>query len=770
MSVLALALALSVTERVQALFTDAPGVPANTVDTDTIQPPSGLGATPNGNDAIDLSWTATVSTYAGGYNLLNSLTPGSGYVASASVPGQATVSHTDAGLQPGNTYYYVANAYAGGWTSANSNEASATTTGLPDAALLGSWGTGLSHTAPAGSDRGLILITGNEQSPIFGQVGLLGSWGTGLSHTEETGGDRLLVFVASHEHGSAPAPVLTAVTYGGQVMTNVNGASTGTGVTTRVEIWILNEAAIAAATSSTFVPSWDTSPDVPKYSHAFFDDVNQLSPSGAQATNSTDTGTPNPLTTAALSTNSGADMVVVGIAGGNDGTFTASNGFTLGNNQSGGTASLGTAYKAAAASTETPSLTHSNANRRAIAAVVLEPVETPDPATVTSVTYGGQGMTNVNAVSGGSGFTAATEIWFLNEVGIAAATDGSFLVNWSQTPDLPLYSHAFFSGIDQSDPIGPTATNSSATSTPNPIATSALTTIGGDIVVTGASAGNDGSYTPQNSFTLGNNQTANTTVTLGTAYKLAAAGTETPSMSHSSPNRQAIAGAVLNRRRAVLANSWTTGLSHTPAAGNDRMLILVAGMENGKDPGVPPEGDRDLTAVTWGGRSMTEAGDVTICTGGSPDSFCARVELWYLLEADIGPAINNAFVPTWAGDPPLELEEHYAAVTLERVQQTAPIGNLSTNSSTANPIAPTYAIGVGRGDTVIVAAVAGQDDSYTPPGTYTEGIDQVLASSTMATATLGVTADGTEQPSMSYDASINRHVVLAATIKTSGTP
>ena len=161
-------------------------------------------------------------------------------------------------------------------------------------------------------------------------------------------------------------------------------------------------------------------------------------------------------------------MVVVGIAGGNDGTFTASNGFTLGNNQSGGTASLGTAYKAAAASTETPSLTHSNANRRAIAAVVLEPVETPDPATVTSVTYGGQGMTNVNAVSGGSGFTAATEIWFLNEVGIAAATDGSFLVNWSQTPDLPLYSHAFFSGIDQSDPIGPTATNSSATSTPNP--------------------------------------------------------------------------------------------------------------------------------------------------------------------------------------------------------------------------------------------------------------------------------------------------------------
>ena len=59
-----------------------------------------------------------------------------------------------------------------------------------------------------------------------------------------------------------------------------------------------------------------------------------------------------------------------------------------------------------------------------------------------------------------------------------------------------------------------------------------------------------------------------------------------------------IAGAVLNRRRAVFVNSWTTGLSHASGTGSDRMLVLVAAMENGKDPGVPPEGDRDLTAVT----------------------------------------------------------------------------------------------------------------------------------------------------------------------------
>lgn len=60
---------------------------------------------------------------------------------------------------------------------------------------------------------------------------------------------------------------------------------------------------------------------------------------------------------------------------------------------------------------------------------------------------------------------------------------------------------------------------------------------------------------------------------------------------------------------------------------------------------------------------MTQATEASICTGGSPDSFCARVEFWYLLEAGIKAAFSNTFVPTWTGDPPLELEEQYAAVS-----------------------------------------------------------------------------------------------------------
>ncbi|MGI9657545.1 MAG: hypothetical protein ACR2OD_01450, partial [Gaiellaceae bacterium] len=652
-----------------------------------------------------------------------------------------------------------------------SSEVSDTTSGFADPQLVGSWGTGLTHAAESGVDRGLVFITGNEQGPQAGQVNLLGSWSTGLTHAAETGSDRLLVFIAGHETATvpAPAPALASVTYGGQSLTNVNAVSAGTSITAHVEIWVLDEAGIAAASSSTLVPTWDTTPELPMYSHAFFGGVDQTTPTGDEATNTTDTATPNPIATAALTTSSGADMVVVGAVAGEDGSYTPQNSFTLGNNQTASTTvTLGTAYKQAAAGTETPSMQHSGPNLQVIAGAVLQAAPIPVVATVTSVDYGGQAMTNVNSVSTGTTATAATEIWFIDEAGIAAATDGTFVVAWNTSPHLPMYSHAFFSGIDQSDPIGDTATNGSATGTPNPITTSALTTVAGDIVVAGAVAGNDGSYTPQNSFTLGNTQTAGTTTTLGTAYKQAAAGTETPSMLHSGPNRQVIAGAVLNRRRAALANSWTTGLTHTAAAGSDRILLFVAGMENGADPGVPPAGDRDLTAVTYGGQSLTEVTDSRICTGGAPSSFCARAELWYLLETGIAAASNSTFVPTWTGDPPFELEEYYAAVTLERVHQVAPIGNTSTASAITDPIQPAEAIGVGRGDIVIVAATSGQDASYTEPTGYTEGVDQALLSATHATAYLEVTTDGTEQPSISFDGSINRQVVLAATIKTNG--
>ena len=408
--------------------------------------------------------------------------------------------------------------------------------------LLGTWLTGLSHTAEAGDERALVFVGGNEH---IGQVESLGGWGTGLSHSAEAGSDRLLVFIAGNEHSTA-AVTLDSVSYGGQALNKANSISVGATVTAHVEIWYLDESGIAAASNSTFIPTWSATPDNPMYSHAFFGGVDQASPIGTQDTASADSSTPNPITTGVLGDDSG-DLVVVGAVAGETGSYTPQNGFSLGNNQAAAsTTTLGTAYKSGSGAGETPSMLHSGPNRQVIAAVELNAEPVPAP-TLTSVTYGGQSLTKVNDIAVGTTFKASVEIWILDEAGIAAATGSTFVPTWSDMPNLPMYSHAFFGGVDQVTPTGAQATNSTGTSTPNPITTTGLATNDGDMVVVGAVGGDDGTFTPQNGFLLGNNQNLVSTTTMGTAYKAATGATETPSMSHSSPNRRVIAAVVLSR-------------------------------------------------------------------------------------------------------------------------------------------------------------------------------------------------------------------------------
>ena len=216
-----------------------------------------------------------------------SITAGNQWVA-------ATVALTPNYVPP-TTYYYVVNAYFQNWTSPNSNEASGSGT-APTVARLGSWATGFSHTAQAGSNRALVFV-----------------W-------------------AAEDISSAPSN--SAVTYGGQAMTLVASRSAGTGSYNSVEVWILNETGIAAASGSAFVVTPVGSPpsDAAGASHAFFGGVNQASLTGATAVASTDVSTPNPITTAALANTSG-DMVIVGAAAGFAGTYTPQNGFALGTNE-----------------------------------------------------------------------------------------------------------------------------------------------------------------------------------------------------------------------------------------------------------------------------------------------------------------------------------------------------------------------------------------------------------------------------------------------------
>lgn len=318
----------------QAAFINGTDSTGNSFGTDVLAAPTGVTA--SGGAAVTIDWTATIDTYASGHRVLRSMSPGGPYTQVAEVTPRATVTYLDS---PANgTYYYVLRAFDGNWESANSSEASAA---------------------------------------VY-EVGLAGSWQTGVAHTATAGGNRILVFTASNEESAASTPTLSSVTYGGQALTKVVSEQvTSSSVTALVETWILDEAGIAAASNTTFVPTWTATPNAPLYAHAIFENVDQATPTGGSTTASSPADTPNPVPMSALST-SDNDVVIVAATAGEIGTYAPQNGFTLGINEDNGsdTTALGTAYKLADGSSITASMLFNSSSppeikRQAVAAFVL---------------------------------------------------------------------------------------------------------------------------------------------------------------------------------------------------------------------------------------------------------------------------------------------------------------------------------------------------------------------------------------------------------------
>lgn len=129
-SAVALAAALTVALPAAARFAEEPSIAGNTFSTPTLQPASGTGASPSCDGAtgkITLTWTATESTFADGYDVYRGTAPGGPYSFVAHVTGRTTTGYDDTGLPLGATRSYVVQATAFNWTSADSTEASATT-------------------------------------------------------------------------------------------------------------------------------------------------------------------------------------------------------------------------------------------------------------------------------------------------------------------------------------------------------------------------------------------------------------------------------------------------------------------------------------------------------------------------------------------------------------------------------------------------------------------------------------------------------------------
>jgi hypothetical protein len=237
--------------------------------------------------------------------------------------------------------------------------------------------------------------------PALSQVGILGNWETGTSHTKESGTNRALIFIAHAEHSSTVT--LNSVTYGGQSMTKIIDQSVGAGYSANVTAFILDEAGIDAATSSTFNPSWSAAPENTGYASVFLSDVNQTDPIGDSDKNGFESSTQN-ITTNPLSTGDG-DMVFVGATCGNTGDYTVNNGFTEAYEHDMGSSTGTDGYKSATGADETPSVTHTNVNRQVIIGFVVQAAP-PDPNKATNPNPG-NGASNVS-VSAGLSWDAPT--------------------------------------------------------------------------------------------------------------------------------------------------------------------------------------------------------------------------------------------------------------------------------------------------------------------------------------------------------------------------
>ncbi len=262
----------------------------------------------------------------------------------------------------------------------------------------------ITEDEPGLSDH--TVITMDESSNTSGMVEILGSWTSGLTHTAEVDSNRLLILTAHVEENGVID--LSSVTYGGQSMTKVIDEIAGTTYRSYVVAYILNEVGISASTSNTFVPNWSAMPDNVSYSSVFLSNINQTTPIGATADNGTASAFPNPITTTALSTAEG-DMVINAATCGNTGNYTVNNGFTEAIELDMTTSTGVAGYKPATGANETPSVIHSGPNRQVIIGLVAQSAGEGPGGTVS----GGAGYARQS--SSGSSGTSTFSLGSANE-------------------------------------------------------------------------------------------------------------------------------------------------------------------------------------------------------------------------------------------------------------------------------------------------------------------------------------------------------------------
>ena len=244
------------------------------------------------------------------------------------------------------------------------------------------------------------------------------------------------------------------------------------------------------------------------------------------------------------------------------------------------------------------------------------------------------------------------------------------------------------------------------------------------------------------------------------------------------PSPSAINGIQLEVERSTnapnnvaLLDAWNTGLTRSVSAGTNRCLVVTYAQENGID-------SRDLTALTYGGRSMTQVAQVT---AGISGGFTARLEVWILLEAELALAGSTTLVPTFGTYSPWEYCDAFSSAVFQHVDQLSPVLSQQSGGAqgTTDPHQLSTAFSTLAGGMAIHLVTCGNRDasnpapntnttSYATPTGYTEGTDFYFANSSAAPNTgacmqlahKSIATAGTEQPACDFNGSVNRYAMI----------
>lgn len=316
-------------------------------------------------------------------------------------------------------------------------------------------------------------------------VALLDVWGTGLSHTRPAGSDRLLVFIVGVEGGSA-TPVATAVTYGGQSMTELVGASVSIlegSTSAACQIFYLLETGVNAASTADFAVTLSSASSSIFYSHAFFSGADQSTQPTADE-EATNAANHTAISLPAMATDNGGVIIAAGFSGsGQTATWTAPT--TAGNEQVQGTNYvLSVKYDLTSGANVTPSLTWaSNSARTAMVAASFKPAAAGGAVGSASGTSTASGVGASAAASVGSAAGTST----VSGVGASAAASVGSAAGTSTV-----------SGVGSSTSAGSAVGSAAGTSTASGVGASTVAAVGtaaGTSTVVGVGHADGGSST-----------------------------------------------------------------------------------------------------------------------------------------------------------------------------------------------------------------------------------------------------------------------------------